>query len=141
MNETSHPSFRPIAAPLDVDDAALNRVNDQLGVPTLTKPPLYKFAIDKREAEAKAKLMSTATHDQVNGTIFDASGDEEIGRAGLEKLTIEVPWYLADAVKRAALDKRTTVRHLVMLALKKDGFQIAAADLVADGRRTRPKTR
>ena len=139
MSETSHPSFRSIAAPLDVDDAALNRVNDQLGVPTLTKPPLYKFAIDKREAEAK--IMPPATPDREHGAGSDAFGDAEIGRAALEKLTIEVPWYLADAVKRAALDKRTTVRHLVMLALKKDGFQIAAGDLVADGRRTRPKTR
>ncbi len=141
MSETSHPSFRSIAAPLDVDDAALNRVNDQLGVPTLTKPPLYKFAIDKREAGAKAKLMTTATPNREQGASSDASADEEIGRAVLEKLTIEVPWYLADAVRRAALDKRTTVRHLVMLALKKDGFQIAAGDLVADGRRTRPKAR
>jgi len=61
-------------------------------------------------------------------------------RTPLEKLTIELPAYLTDAMKRAALDRRTSVRHLVMLALKKSGFEIAACDLIPDGRRTRPKT-
>ncbi len=32
------PTFRPIAAPLDVDDGALARLNEQLGVPALVKP-------------------------------------------------------------------------------------------------------
>lgn len=99
--------FRQIAAPLDVDDAALDRVNAQLGVPTLTKPP----------------------------------ATTELERAPVEKLTIELPVYLTDALRREAVSRRTTARHLVMLALSKDGFQVDDADLVPDGRRTRSKTR
>ncbi len=123
MSEKPLPSFRSIAAPLDVDDAALDRINTQLGVPTLTKP----VANAKPERKEKSPAPAPVAAEDV--------------RAPLEKLTIEVPAYLADAMKRAALDKRTTVRHLVMTALKKSGFEIAASDLVADGRRTRAKLR
>lgn len=111
--------FRPIAAPLDVDDAALELVNSQLGVPTLTKP------------QAKTVTAETAA----------MPAREEPERAAVEKLTIELPSYLADALRREAVGRRTTARHLVMLALKKDGFRVEDADLVPDGRRARGKMR
>ncbi|MFA5952226.1 MAG: hypothetical protein WC807_18300 [Hyphomicrobium sp.] len=122
MADKSLPSFRRIAAPLDVDDAALDRINTQLGVPTLTKP-----------------IANTKPEVRKNSVPPAPIPVEEI-RAALEKLTIEVPSYLADAMKREALDKRMSVRHVVMLALKKSGFEIASADLIPDGRRTRTKT-
>jgi hypothetical protein len=106
--------FRPIAVPLDVDDAALDRVNSRLGVPTLTKPAA-------KQAEQEVPAPSE--------------------RVALEKLTIELPSYLADALRRAAVERRTTARHLVMLALRKDGFQVEDSDLVPDGRRVRAKVR
>lgn len=58
-----------------------------------------------------------------------------------EKLTIEVPQYLMDALRQAAVMDRTTVRHTVMLALRKAGFEIADVDMVPDGRRSRPGRR
>lgn len=111
--------FRPIAVPLDVDDAALDRVNSQLGVPTLTKPAAN--AVVARRAAQEAPPLPD--------------------RIALEKLTIELPRYLADALRRAAVERRTTARHLVMLALRKDGFQVGESDLVPDGRRARAKAR
>jgi hypothetical protein len=62
-------------------------------------------------------------------------------RAPVEKLTIELPTYLADALRREAVAHRTTARHLVMKALRKDGFEIDDTDLVPDGRRARGKAR
>lgn len=111
--------FRPIAVPLDVDDAALDRVNTQLGVPTLTKPAANAVAVPRAVAEVPAMPE----------------------RAAIEKLTIELPRYLADALRRAAVEQRTTARHLVMLALRKDGFEVQETDLVPDGRRARAKGR
>lgn len=111
--------FRPIAAPLDVDDAALDRVNNQLGVPTLTKPAANAGATPR--------------------VVLDVAAMPK--RAVLEKLTIELPRYLADALRRAAVEQRTTARHLVMLALRKDGFDVQETDLVPDGRRARAKGR
>ena len=110
--------FRPIALPLDVDDAALDRVNAQLGVPTLTKPAATPVT-------SKRALPETAA----------------IPDRALEKLTIELPRYLADALRRAAVERRTTARHLVMLALRSDGFAVEDQDLVPDGRRARGKGR
>ena len=46
-----------------------------------------------------------------------------------------------DAMKRAALDQRISVRHLVMLALQGYGLAIDAADLVPDARRSQAKSR
>lgn len=111
--------FRPIAVPLDVDDAALDRVNTQLGVPTLTKPAVNAVAVPRG--------------------VIDVSTMPE--RASIEKLTIELPRYLADALRRAAVEQRTTARHLVMLALRKNGFEVQDSDLVPDGRRARAKGR
>lgn len=111
--------FRPIATPLDVDDAALDRVNSQLGVPTLTKP-LGQSA----PAGVKAPPLPAAPE-----------------HAPLEKLTIELPSYVADALRREAAANRTTARHIVMLALRKNGFLVEDSDLVPDGRRSRGKVR
>lgn len=117
---TEKPSkFRPIAVPLDVDDAALDRVNTQLGVPTLTKPAANAVAAPRAVAEVPAMPE----------------------RAAIEKLTIELPRYLADALRRAAVEQRTTARHLVMVALRKNGFEVQESDLVPDGRRARAKGR
>ena len=47
-----------------------------------------------------------------------------------QKLAVRIPGYLVDALKRNALEQRTTVRHLVLLALQKDGYTVDAADLL-----------
>ena len=113
MTEKPLPAFRSIAAPLDVDDAALDRLNAKLGVPTLTKP----VANRKQITEAPAAVPDV--------------------RASLEKLTVEIPPYVMDAIKRAALERRTTVRHVILMALKTEGFEVADGYLVPDGRRRR----
>lgn len=114
MSDKPLPAFRSIGAPLDVDDAALDRLNAKLGVPTMTRP---------------------------TATARTPADRHEAPRAPLEKLTIELPGYLMDALRRTALDGRTTVRHVVMLALKANGFAVAEADIIPDGRRQRQRSR
>ena len=41
----------------------------------------------------------------------------------LEKLTVELPGYLMDAIKRDAIDRHSTARHVVLLALQSAGFR------------------
>lgn len=120
MSEKPLPMFRSIAEPLDVDDAALDRVNSELGVPTLTRP-----VANNRRGKTKEPMAAKALP----------------VRSPLEKLTIELPGYLMDALRRSALDERTTVRHVVMLALKANGFEVLEPDLVPDGRRHRGNSR
>lgn len=102
----SKPNFRPIA-PLDVDDHALERVNERLGVPTMVRPP--------------AKLQQDAV---------TASRPAVQPSRRQQKLTVRIPGYLVDALKRNALEQRTTVRHLVLRALQKDGYVVEACDLL-----------
>lgn len=102
----SKPNFRPIA-PLDVDDDALERVNERLGVPTMVRPP----AKTQQAVVSASRPAATPPRRQ-------------------QKLTVRIPGYLVDALKRDALEQRTTVRHLVLLALQKDGYKIDAADLL-----------
>ena len=103
----SKPNFRPIA-PLDADDAALERVNEQLGVPVM----LRTGGKASQPAAATASRLSVAPPRRQ------------------QKLTVRIPGYLVDELKRKALDQRTTVRQIVLLALQKDGFAIEAADLL-----------
>ena len=101
----SKPNFRPIA-PLDVDDSDLERVNDQLGVPTMVRAPVKIPAVvpSGRQAVTPPRRQ--------------------------QKMTVRIPGTLVDALKRQALDQRTTVRNLVLLALQKDGYAIEPADLL-----------
>lgn len=129
MSDKPLPSFRSIAAPLDADDAALDRVNASLGVPKLTKadlsenPKLFHFKSEVVSAKADAARSAAPS-----------------ARAPAEKLTIEIPAYLGDAIRRAAVVDRKTARHVVMEALKEAGFKVEDVDLVPDGRRTRART-
>ncbi len=61
--------------------------------------------------------------------------------AVVEKLTIEIPDYLADALRREAAAGRSAAKYLVMMALRKDGYRVDHADLVPDGRRSKSKPR
>lgn len=142
MSRTA-PNFRPITTPLDVPDDALDRINDQLGVPTMVPAP-----------KPSSKSPENGTVDAATAPVSGhPSGKEKTAprskksapasmasRGPVEKLTIELPGYLTDALKRDALDRRTTVRHVVMLGLQALGLEIEAADLVPDARRTRHKT-
>jgi hypothetical protein len=101
------PNFRPIS-PLDVDDDALERVNQRLGVPTMVRPV------------SKASQTDGAT----------ASRQPVAPPRRQQKLTVRIPGYLVDALKQKALDQRTTVRNLVLLALQKDGYTVEPADLL-----------
>ncbi|NBU58704.1 MAG: hypothetical protein EBS23_02785 [Betaproteobacteria bacterium] len=110
MSESSTPVFRSIGDPLDVDDKALDRLAGMMGVPSLVR----------------GKPVQTS-----------AGENGEEGRRQTEKLTIVIPAYLMDALRQAAAAERTTVRHLVMSALRAHGYEIAETDMTSDGRRTR----
>lgn len=102
----TNPHFRPIA-PLDVDDHALESVNDRLGVPTMVRPGADA---PRRHAAVPSRRHAVAPSPQ-------------------QKLTIRVPTKLIDTLKRDALEQRTTVRQLVLLALKASGYEVADKDL------------
>lgn len=103
------PNFRPIA-PLDADDAALDRVNESLGVPTMVRPNAKPSAPLGPQSTASRKAASTARRQK--------------------KLTIRAPEPVIDALKLDALTQRTTIRNLILQALKQTGYAVTDEDLL-----------
>lgn len=134
----TRPPFRSISAPLDVDDAALAKVADKMGVPTLV-PPAPPVGADHGPKPPTPSALSTPSA-AAKSVVRPkrAAPAARPARPLIDKLTIELPGYLVDAVKRRALDQRSTARHVILLALRDAGFQVEAEDLIPDGRRSRP---
>ena len=136
------PAFRHIAAPLEVDDAALDRVADEMGVPRLTKPsppPLPDARQTLQDAPKVPDRSPQAAPVQSVSRVKKPGTASISRRTALEKLTVEVPGYLIDAVKQEALDEHTSARHVLMLALREAGFKIDDADMIPDGRRRKTR--
>ncbi len=131
MTKTA-PTFRMIATPLDVPDDALDVINHALGVPTMMKPQAQP--VPPQNAAPPAPAPSPT---QQRPARTAAATNAATPRLDMDKLTIELPRYLTDAMKREAVERRTSVRHIVMLGLQKLGLDIRACDLIPDGRRTR----
>jgi hypothetical protein len=53
----------------------------------------------------------------------------------LRRVPVEMPEYLARALRTSAAEKGCTIRFLVLDALKRAGYRIEANDLSEDGRR------
>jgi hypothetical protein len=125
------PVFRPIG-PLEVPDDALNALSEQLGVPSLVRPPPAPAA----KAPAVSVNESTASPPAPAEPVLRVPIAEEAPMP-IEKLTIEIPGYLAQALRRDCAEKRVTNRYLVLLGLQAIGYAVEAADLVPDLRRPR----
>ncbi len=113
------PQFRPIT-PLEVPDSVLDAINDKLGVPTMVRHQSTEPVPAPRPVVPQP--ASKPAHDAT---------------MKIYKLSLELPRYLSDSIKRTAIERRTTVRHILMLGLVKLGFDIKEEDLVEDARRRR----
>jgi hypothetical protein len=127
------PSFRDIAPPLDVDDGALKKLADHMDVPVLRKPE-PKSDADRHQPPHDAPrpdpLPSPAPRQKDSPAVQKTAPATVPDRRALEKLTVELPGYLMDAIKRDAIDRHSTARHVVLLALQSAGFPVEPADLV-----------
>lgn len=135
------PTFRPITTPLDVDDGVLDRLNEQLGVPALVKPAPETPASGQGAAQDSPKQQPRPSPTPAAPESSKAKKTALAMPGPVEKLSIELPGYLTDAMKRQAAENRTSVRHIVMRGLAALGFEIASGDLVPDARRVPRKTR
>lgn len=116
----SKPQFRPIP-PLDVPDSALEAVNDRLNVPVMVRNP-------------KDAKESTVTASRQQPRVEPAKVEPEDIEV---RMAVNVPQSLMDQLRETAARKRVSVRHLVLVALKAQGYRIDASEMVGDGRRGR----
>jgi hypothetical protein len=140
------PVFRSIGQPLNVSDKALNEVVGKLGVPTMVKPETPPAPASAVNHENPATTPLSAGKEAVAPSpASPVSLPPKFGirplpvRRPSEKITVELPDYLAAALRREGLERRTTARTLVIMGLKALGFEVEDQDLIPDGRRARPK--
>jgi hypothetical protein len=127
---TSRPSFRPVAAPLEVDDKLLQELNQRLQVPELVKGPRKRAEATPQDAARVEPLPSPAGEGvtPVTESQRAKAAEPEV------RLAVNVPVYLRDAVNLRAAKERCTSRHIVMQGLLALGFEIDPADMMVDGR-------
>lgn len=108
----------------DIDDASLERLAQEKGVATLVKtaPPVEEGSQPKpvRAAKPKPNPKSVPTP-----------------RNRMRNLNIEVPDYVWTDLKIRAAHRQTSVRHVLLVALRDLGVPIRKADLIDTGRNGR----
>jgi hypothetical protein len=130
--------------PLDDDlDSQLESLAREKGVSTLVKP--VQGEQEARGGEtlpAPASSASTlaapaVTSPGIAAIPLDASFDEAPARTPMKTLNVELPDYVWTALKIRAAERKTSVRHVIMDALRRDGIAINDIDMIDASQRTR----
>ncbi len=100
----------------DIDDR-LDQLADAKGVPKLVHPG--------RESTGEGRGKP------------QPSVQEGTPRSRMKSVTLDLPDYLWSELKIRAVKDESSLRHIVMTALKQFGLTINDADMIQDGRRVR----
>ena len=122
------PAFQSVE--LDPIDLRLEAKAVEMGIPTLVTA--------KSDAPVDATVSAvTSTLKMARKPVGAGASAQSTPRARMKPLNIEVPDYAWIAIKMRAAQQMVSVRHIIMSALKADGIEIKAADMIEDGRRLR----
>lgn len=113
--------FMPVTP--DIDDDRLERLAAEKGVGSLVKPVANGAGGSKPVAKPQPKL--------------EAAAEAATPRSEMKSLNLELPAYVWTELKIRAAQRQTSLKHVVMSALVKDGVTILEADMIEDGRRIR----
>ncbi len=92
---------------------------------------------DDATIEENSRLLGNEWGASTSLQLVQPVAASPVTRAPVASLRIEVPVYLDDALTREAAEKRVTKQYLVLTALRKAGYYIDDADLIADKRKVR----
>lgn len=118
--KTERAPFAPISP--DIDDDRLERLAAEKGVGALVKPVANGAGEGTRKSVDIARPMPSP---------------EATPRSEMKSLNLELPVYVWTELKIRAAQQQTSLKHVVMTALVKDGVTIKDADMIEDGRRLR----
>jgi hypothetical protein len=104
--------FAPLTP--EVDDDVLERLAAEKGVGALVKP------------------VANGAGEKARAVPADATP-----RSEMKSLNLELPAYVWTELKIRAAQQQTSLKHVVMTALVRDGVTIEDVDMVEDGRRLR----
>lgn len=118
--KTERAPFAPINN--DIDDQKLEQLAADKGVGALVKPL----------ANGGGERTRTAVAEPKSNVAADATP-----RSEMKSLNLELPAYVWTELKIRAAQEQTSLKHVVMKSLVKDGVTIKDADMIEDGRRLR----
>lgn len=119
------PAFMHVTPDLDAD---LERLAQEKGIGQLVKPQPARP--EEGPPDAAAPRMPKARPQPAPA--------EVAARSPAKNVNFQGPDYLWTALKIRAAEKQTSLRHVILTALRKDGFRIDDIDMDEDGRRPRP---
>ena len=144
---SSAPRFRQVSAqPIAASDEELLSFGREIGVPTLVKPVEQTAESPAPVTEKSLELAPETASATSKAPVTSRSRAEKTPKAPAiertdfsEKITIDIPAYVAEQVRRRAFEERSSARYVVLLGLKKLGIEVDNADLVPNFRRTRSR--
>lgn len=116
----------------DVNDDKLERLARDKGVGTMIKTT---------EPEPQGEKGGSAVARPAPVILPEPPAKGATPRSRMKSSNIELPDYVWTELKIRAAQRQSSVRHIVMTALARDGITIAQADMVEDGRRDRGNPR
>ena len=128
--KTERAPFLPVSS--DIDDDKLERLAEEKGVGSLVKTTLNRNGAGEG---ATAPVPKAPKSERAQLPTSEATP-----RSRMKTVNLELPDYVWTDLKISAARKQTSVRHIVMTALRGEGFTIAEIDMVEDGRRVRGAT-
>jgi hypothetical protein len=125
--------FLPVVG--DIDDDKLEQLARDKGVGSLVKTTTNQNKAGQGAAAEKPAQVDVGVEAAAGSDAADASAATP--RSRMKTVNLELPDYVWTELKIRAAHKQTSVKHIVMTALKADGITIAEADMIEDGRRIR----
>jgi hypothetical protein len=129
--------------PLDEDlDSKIETLAREKGVSTLVKPaqgeqgPRVSETLSAAPAAAPQAVPAIAAPG-IAPVPYDTAFDEAPARTPMKTLNVELPDYVWTALKIRAAERKTSVRHVIMDALRRDGIAINEVDMIDASQRTR----
>lgn len=122
--------FMPVTP--DFDDDQLERLAADKGVGELVKPAEVQTRAGEAASPSSPPVQTPRPKVEPQSHMPGATP-----RDRMKTLNLELPDYVWTDLKIRAAHAQTSVRHIVMMALRANGIMIAEADMVEDGRRLR----
>lgn len=119
--------FRPLTP--EIDDDRLEQLARDKGVGVLARPAKTVQRPQQTPATPDVEVPTT--------TVSVTNDTGATPRSRMKTVNLELPDYVWTEIKIRAVQRQTSLRHVVMTALLADGVTISDADMIEDGRRLR----
>ena len=123
------PAFQAVELdPIELIDLKLEAKAAEKGIPTLVAPRAEPIVADDQSAPPVEELTPPARKPAKQ------SLKQATPRSRMKAFRVDVPDYTWIAMKKRAAEQMVSLKHIVMTALRAQGFPIDDADMAEEGR-------